>query len=523
MRILHLEDEPKDALLVQAALEADGLEFERVHVATPEEFRAAIESGSFSVVLADFSVPGFDGLAALEYVRSVAPEVPFIFVSGAIGEETAIAAVRNGATDYVLKHRLSHLAPAVRRAVAEAEERERRRATEAALRASEEQLRQAQKLEAIGRLAGGVAHDFNNLLTVIVGFASLMRVRLQHDEVAQAHNQEILRAAERATGLTRQLLAFSRQQVLEPRVLDLNAVIIDLHVMLRRLIGEDVELVTEPAAHLGSVRADRGQLEQVLMNLVVNARDAMPQGGRLTIETAEMELDEGYAQARVDFKPGRYVMLAVSDTGCGMTDEIKARIFEPFFTTKEMGRGTGLGLSTVHGIVKQSEGHIEVYSELGCGTTFKVYLPRVEGAAGSVERPRTEPTRSRGQETVLVVEDEDLIRRVVCESLRSRGYSVLEARDGTEAIAICEDASLPLELLLTDVVMPLMSGPELAQRIESIRPTLPVLYMSGYTDRALIHQGLRREGSGFIQKPFTPDVLANAVREHIDGARRRAA
>ncbi len=392
-----------------------------------------------------------------------------------------------------------------------------------ALRRSEEQLRQAQKLEAIGRLAGGVAHDFNNLLTAIMGYAQMVHNRLRPDDPSVRDTEEILKAAQRAAALTRQLLAFSRQQVLEPQVLDVNAIIIELDKMLRRLIGEDIDFVTAPASDLGRVKADPGQLEQVLVNLAVNARDAMPEGGKLTIETANVDLDEGYARTRVDLKSGPYVMLAVSDTGCGMSPDVMAQIFEPFFTTKAMGRGTGLGLATVHGIVKQSGGHIEVYSELGQGTTFKIYLPRVEGAAESRPSSRPTPGRHQGHETLLLVEDEEIIRRVVRESLRMNGYTVLEAADGSQAIAICEERNQPLDLLITDVIMPLMSGPELVRRVNRVRPDLAVLYISGYTDRALIHQGMREAGTAFLQKPFTPDTLARKVREVLDERQQQAA
>jgi two-component system cell cycle sensor histidine kinase/response regulator CckA len=387
----------------------------------------------------------------------------------------------------------------------------------------ESQLQQSQKMEAVGLLAGGVAHDFNNLLTAIMGYTQLIQLGLPPTSPVHKDSDEILKAAERAAGLTRQLLAFSRQQVLEPRVLDLSVIVADMDKMLRRLIGEDIDLLTAPAADLGRVKADPGQIEQVLMNLVVNARDAMPQGGKLTIETANVELDQDYTRARVDLKPGPYVMMAVSDTGSGMPPEVASRIFEPFFTTKALGHGTGLGLSTVHGIVKQSDGHIEVYSELGQGTTFKVYLPRVEGSA---ERPAGRPSvveKCGGTETVLLVEDEEVIRRVLSQSLQGNGYSVLEAGDGSEAIAICERPNQQIDVLITDVVMPLVSGPELVQRVLSKRMGLRVLFISGYTDRALIHQGLRAPGTAFLQKPFTPDVLMRKVRELLDEPVRRAA
>jgi CheY-like chemotaxis protein len=354
-----------------------------------------------------------------------------------------------------------------------------------------------------------------------MAYGDFLRQRFGHDDPALGDVDEILKAAERAAALTRQLLAFGRQQVLEPKVLDLNVIITDLDKMLRRLIGEDVDLVTVPKVDLGRVKADPGQIEQVLVNLAVNARDAMPEGGKLTIETAEVDLDEGYARARLDIEPGRYVLLAVSDTGNGIDPEVMDRIFDPFFTTKERGRGTGLGLSTVHGIVKQSDGHVEVYSEPGHGTTFKVYLPRVDDPAESRTAQRSAPGHYRGDETVLLVEDEESIRRVVCESLRKNGYTVLEAENGPQAIAICE-GHRRIDLLITDVIMPGMNGSELVQHVRSLRPDLPVLFMSGYTDRALVHQRLRDADAAFLQKPFTPSLLAAKVRELLDELRRAA-
>jgi signal transduction histidine kinase/CheY-like chemotaxis protein len=399
---------------------------------------------------------------------------------------------------------------------------ERRRTEEALLR-SEQQLRQAQKLEAVGRLAGGVAHDFNNLLTVILSYSQLLLDGAGRSDAMRPELEEIQRAGNRAADLTRQLLAFSRQQVLQPKVLDLNAILTGLDKMLRRLIGEDIDLVTAPVAALGRVRADPGQIEQVIMNLAVNARDAMPQGGKLTIETGNVDLDEEYSRLHGDLTPGRYVMLAVSDTGCGMSAEVKARAVEPFFTTKEPGLGTGLGLSTVHGIVKQSDGHLEIYSELGHGTTIKVYLPRVEAEAQAAAPETATVAQLDGSEIVLVVEDDPAIRRVLGLSLRRHGYQVLEAIDGSEAIALCERHEPTVHLLLTDVVMPLMSGPELAQRVTRVCPDLRVIYISGYTDRALIHQGLRQPGSAFLQKPFTPETLVRMVREVLGEPKSKAA
>ncbi len=380
----------------------------------------------------------------------------------------------------------------------------------------EQQLRQSQKMEAVGQLAGGIAHDFNNLLTAITGYSELTMMRLQAEDPLLRNLEEIKKAGDRAAALTRQLLAFSRKQVLQPKVLDLNSVVSGLENMLRRLIGEDVDLRTVLKPELGSVKADPGQIEQVIMNLAVNARDAMPRGGKLTIETGNVFLDEEYARRHVAVSSGQYVMLAVSDTGTGMDEETQARIFEPFFTTKELGKGTGLGLSTVYGIVKQSGGSIWVYSEPGRGTTFKVYLPLV-GEGGQEYRRRDEVEEAvRGTETVLLAEDEEVVLRLAREVLETYGYRVLEAANGGAALLICERHEEPIHLLITDVVMPEMSGRELADRLASLRPDMKVLYMSGYTDNAIVHQGVLDEEANFIQKPFAPRLLARKVREVLD-------
>ena len=380
------------------------------------------------------------------------------------------------------------------------------------------QLEQAQKMDAIGRLAGGVAHDFNNLLTVILGRTDILLHPLKPDDPMRRGVELIQRTAGRAADLTRQLLAFSRKQVLEPVVLDLSAVSIDMKDMLGRLIGEDIALLTTPTANLGRVKADRGQVEQVIMNLAVNARDAMPQGGRLILETANVDLDEEYVRRHVGARPGPHVMLAVADTGSGIPREIQAQIFEPFFTTKEQGKGTGLGLATVYGIVKQSGGYIEVDSEPGRGTTFRIYLPRLDAAAATVDRNPRPVAAAGGTETILLVEDEEGVRELARDILRASGYTVLEARNGAEALLLCERHQGPLDLLLTDVVMPRMSGRELAERLGPLRPDLSVLYMSGYTDDAVIRHGVLGAGTAFLQKPFTPAALAHRVRETLDVA-----
>jgi PAS domain S-box-containing protein len=388
---------------------------------------------------------------------------------------------------------------------------------EEAMHHSEEQLRQVQKMEAIGQLAGGVAHDFNNLLTIITGYGDLLlNGALRADDPARELVEQVLRASDRASTLTRQLLAFSRRQVLAPQLLVLNSAVLDMDKMLRRLIGEDIKLNSVLASDLDAVKADPGQIEQILLNLAVNARDAMPQGGHLTMETANVFLDENYARTRPEVCPGPYVMLAVTDTGCGMDAATQARIFEPFFTTKGAGKGTGLGLATVYGIVKQSEGSIFVYSEVGHGTSFKVYLPRAGEAPVVAPRLATPTARPGGRETLLVVEDDVAVRALTTTVLKMSAYEVMEASDGGEAIHLVEEHPDPIHLLVTDVIMPNMSGRVLAERLTSLRPEMKVLYVSGYTDDSVVRHGLLENEVEFLQKPFTPDALARKVREVLD-------
>jgi len=382
-------------------------------------------------------------------------------------------------------------------------------------RSLERQLLQAQKMEAVGRLAGGIAHDFNNVLTAIFGYADLLTEEFPAGSPARQDLEEIRKAATRASALTRQLLAFSRQQVLAPVVLSVNDLVDDVDKMLRLLVGEDVELRLILASDAGNVRADSGQLQQVIMNLVVNARDAMPTGGKLVIETADAELTEQYAELHQAVIPGRYVMLAVSDTGVGMDAQTKARIFEPFFTTKEKGKGTGLGLSTVYGIVKQSGGYVWVYSEPGHGTTVKVYLPRVDAPAEPQAPPRETATLT-GTETILLAEDDEILRPLTKGLLTKLGYTVLDAESAQQALAVAGARQGPIHLLVADVVMPGASGRELARRLAQSRPETRVLYVSGYTDDAIVHHGMLEPGLKFLQKPFTPAALARKVREVLD-------
>jgi PAS domain S-box-containing protein len=749
LRILHLEDQAADAELMQELLTASGLPNETTRVDTEADFVAALERGGFDLILSDFSLPGFDGHRALEHATRRRPDVPFVFVTGSLGEDTAVEMLKRGATDYVLKDRPSRLPAAVQRALREAEAQRLRRTAETRHRALMEQandailildtearivetnqeaarllgrtheevvgrlyedfvvpdergqlsgvtdrlradgglrlqnrhlvradgqrvpvdvsislvrvggapaepvvlailrdvterqeaerklaergeqyrllfdsnphpmwvydtetlafvavneaaarhygwsrdeflgmrvadirrpedppepdepfgpgpdgprqavtvfhrkkdgslievevassrlrfrgrearlvlavdvtekrslaaqLLQSQKIESVGRLAGGIAHDFNNILGVILGQAQMVLRRLPAEDPLRLRVEQILSASERAAGLTRQLLAFSRRQVFETRVLDVNEIVESLRGMLVRLLGEDMELTFRPAAGLGRIRADSTQIEQILMNLAVNARDAMPGGGRLAIETANADMDEEYARVHPGSAAGPYVCLTVTDSGQGMTPEVQARVFEPFFTTKEKGKGTGLGLATVYGIVKQSEGFIYVYSELGHGTTFKIYLPRVEG---EIQEPAALAAAVPGTETVLLVEDADSLREMIHELLEGNGYRVLAAADPTAALELAEGHAGPIHLLLTDVVMPRMNGRELARKIKALRPDVRILYMSGYSEDAIAHRGVLEAGAALITKPFTQESLARKLREAL--------
>jgi two-component system, cell cycle sensor histidine kinase and response regulator CckA len=381
----------------------------------------------------------------------------------------------------------------------------------------ETQFFQSQKMETIGRLAGGIAHDFNNLLTVIKGYTQLSLSQLQEGDPCRENIEEIKGAAERAAELTNQLLTFSRRQILDMKVLDLNTIVRGLEKMMGRIIGEDIEMFTVLDDRLGRVKTDPGQIEQVILNLVVNARDAMPAGGKLAIETANVVLDETYARTHIGVTPGSYVMLSVSDTGCGMSPEIKELIFEPFFTTKEEGKGTGLGLSTIYGIVRQSGGNIWVYSEPGRGTTFKIYLPRVEEETGTLPVQDDTDHLPKGNETVLLVEDDSSLRALAARVLRYQGYKVLEATNGHEAIGVArENTQERIHLLLTDVVMPYMGGRELVKRMKTLHSEIRVLFISGYTDHAITYHAGLKPGTPFLQKPFSPTALAKKVREVLD-------
>ena len=520
IRLLHLEDNRSDAELIATMLREGGIPCDTHRVDTRAEFLDALRQGGFDIIVADYSVPGFDGAAALTLAHKLRPDVPFIFVSGTLVEEFAIDMMQRGATDYIFKHRLGRLVPSIHRTLRELEERMERKRAEQALHLSEKQFRQAQKMEAVGRLAGGLAHDFNNLLTVIMGHSQVLLGELPTESLVRPKIEEMQKAGERAATLIRQLLAFSRKQALEPKVLCLNTVVLNLESMLSRLIGEDIQLAIRSDPKPGHVKADPGQLEQVIMNLVINARDAMPNGGLLAIETSEVHLTRTPMHRLKPLPAGSYLKLTVTDTGCGMDTETLSHLFEPFFTTKEESKGTGLGLSTVFGIVTKSGGGIDVWSQVGHGTTFDIFLPTInpETSAGQTHDHHQEIRR--GSERILVVEDEQLVRDLVRDELTKIGYHIVEAKNGIEACLVATQESGQFDLLLTDVVMPAMNGRELASRLHLIFPNLKVLFMSGYLDDVSVNIGLEHHQTAFLQKPFTPDILANAIRQLLDAPTR---
>lgn len=516
LRALIADDSENDVLFLLRALRKAGYEPVYERVSTAPAMKAALQRQTWDIVISDYEMPNFGGFEALQLLKESGHDLPFILVSAVVSEETAVAAMKAGAHDYIMKRNLVRLAPAIERELREAQTRGARKAAEEALRQSEEQLRQAQKIEAVGRLASGVAHDFNNILTVITGHSELLLRQLDADDPRRKNAEQIEKAAYRAAALTRQLLTFSRKQVIEPRVLKLNAIILNIEKMLRRLIGEDIEFCTVLDSAAGHIKADPGQIEQVIMNLAVNARDAMPNGGKLTVTTANTTLDKNQLKHFPDLCAGDYVMLTIADTGTGMSEEVKAHLFEPFFTTKPPGKGTGLGLATCFGIVKQSTGHINVHSELGRGTTFKIYFPQVQSALES-PRVRIMPTEATGgNETVLLVEDEPVVRELAVATLREKGYTVVEAVNGEEGLRMARQHDGKIDLVLTDVVMPVMGGKEMADALRTSHPDTKVLFTSGYTEDAMGHHGVLRPGILFLQKPYMTATLARKVREVLD-------
>ena len=478
--------------------------------ATREGMNAALGAGC-DIAIADSAVGDPGAMEALRTITESGIDLPLIVVSGETAEADVLAVLKAGAADFLRRGALTRLNAAVERELRAAKMRRGRARLE-------EQFRQAQKMEAVGRMAGGVAHDFNNLLTVITGYSDLLLTGGDLNDSQRAALEEIRRAAERGGQLTHQLLTFSRRQPLEPHLVRVNELVIHIEKMLHRLIGEDIELVTIPAASRDAVAVDAGGLEQVIMNLVVNARDAMPNGGKLTIETATLHLSESFTAKQLGVQPGPHVAISITDTGAGMDDDTMAHLFEPFFTTKGPGLGTGLGLATAYGIIRRSGGSIAMLSEQGQGTTARIYLPVADVKPDAAEAgPVAAPADTSGSETILVVEDEERVRKLIARVLTSRGYTVLEAARGEEALRLAETHAGPLDLALVDVVMPEMSGPDLVRQIEPLRPGMRVLYISGHTEEAIGRHGLPETGA-FLRKPFLPDGLAGKVREVLDGA-----
>ena len=637
LHILNLEDDPNDAVLVKNTLTSAGIQCVITCEHNRNDFLKVLERGGIDLIISDYMLPDFNGMAALDYARARWPDIPFIFVSGTLGEERAIDSLQSGATDYVLKDRLARLAPAVRRAMHEVEARAEKRLAEEALMETGQRLQiifnesplgillvsmdgrpiltnstlrkmlgytgeemgrmhlldfthpedaaksrelfqrftkgthteyqtekryvrkdghvvwarlsvcmasgasgqaglaigmveditekrdleakfiEAQKMEVIGHLAGGVAHDFNNILAVIMGYSDLMIQKLPVESEFKSYVETVRSAAERAAGLTRQLLIFSRKQQVQPVVLDVNEVLTDMNKMLLRLIDEHIELTVAPGKDIGCIKADSGYVGQVLMNLVVNARDAMPNGGNIAIATSNITVDEGYADAHAGAVKGDYVMLSVSDTGTGMTDEVKAHIFEAFFTTKPKGKGTGLGLATCQTIVQQVGGFILVQSALGQGTAFQVYFPRIDQPQTVAVRPQVGPA-PHGNESLLVVEDDPSLRHLAKAVLEAHGYQIISATNGQDALNVVRDhKGPPIRLVVTDVVMPVMGGKVLAEWLRTTNPELKILFTSGYTDDFSSIQGGPQTGVEFLSKPYTPDALCRKIREMLDG------
>jgi two-component system, cell cycle sensor histidine kinase and response regulator CckA len=639
IHILHLEDDPNDARLINKTLAAEGVTCAITVVRNRDDFVAALERGGIDLVLSDSALPDFDGMSALKIVHANWPAIPLILVSGTMGEQRAIDSLKSGATDYILKDNLSRMAPAVCRAMQEVEERTGKRRTEEALQESDQLLRtvfgespmgialvgvdgravltnaalekmlgytgeelsrmsfaefthpedcakdlelyqeliqgarqgyelekrylrkdgqavwarlsvslarenaghanfaiamvedmterrrleaqfiEAQKMEVVGHLASGVAHDFNNLLAVIMGYSDLVLMETGLNEALKGKLETIRAAAERAAGLTRQLLIFSRKQTVELIVLDVRDVLKDLDKILRRLIDENIKMTIAPGKQSGHIKADSGYVGQVLMNLVVNARDAMPKGGQLTIATNTETVDENYVRSHKGAIPGHYVVLSVSDTGTGMTEKVKAHLFEAFFTTKPKGKGTGLGLATCQTIVEQSGGFIDVSSEVGKGTTFKIYFPQVEQAPDVQAVDIQAKVSPRGTESLLVVEDDLSLRHLAVDVLLAQGYEVLSAQNGQEALHVMNNhKGSPIRLVITDVIMPLMGGREMSEWLKTTYPDLKILFTSGYTDDALTRNGTLPEELAFLPKPYTPAKLTHKVREMLDSA-----
>ena len=508
IRVLIVEDSEDDCALLIRELRRGGYDVQTQRVDSPAALKSACDSQQWDLVISDFSMPQFSGTDALTLVREKQSDVPFIFVSGTMGEEAAVAAMKNGAQDYFMKGNLKRLVPAVQRELRDAEGRRERKRLEL-------HVHQLQKFEAIGRLAGGIAHDFNNVLGAILGWAELGFEEAEPGSRFHERFQKIRDQAQRAAKLTSQLLAFARRQILQPRKVNLNILVQEEMNFLAKIIGADVEIQVLGAPDLRVTLADPAQIDQVLMNLCLNARDAMPAGGKLIIETQNVEIADEYCRSHVYARPGSYVLLSVSDNGIGMDTATVDRIFEPFFTTKELGRGTGLGLATVYGIVKQHGGFIYVYSEPGKGTSFRVYLRAESGVHEPGEEPRdVQPLR--GTETVLLAEDHHGLRESAQEMLQALGYKVILASNGSEAFDLFASNPDRTDLVILDVVMPVLAGPDAYSKMSALRPNLGVIFTTGYTSEAASQIFLVEKGASILQKPYSLSSLSQMIRSVLD-------
>jgi two-component system, cell cycle sensor histidine kinase and response regulator CckA len=510
LRLLIVEDSEDDAALLLRELQRGGYDVVHERVDSPDALISALERQKWDLVVSDHSMPHFTGIDALHILRSKGLRVPFIFVSGTIGEETAVSALKDGAQDYLMKTNLKRLVPAVQRELREAEERHERERLE-------RQVQQLHKFETIGRLAGGIAHDFNNVIGAILGWAELCSQETQPGTRIHERIHKIIDQAGRAAGLTSQLLSFARRQFLQPKRIDLNTHVLQNSSLLRRIIGENIAIRVQTAEDIHVILADPSQVDQVVMNLCLNARDAMPKGGRLLLETRNIEITKEYCRQVPYAQPGSYVLFSVSDTGVGMDAETLEQIFEPFFTTKELGKGTGLGLATVYGIVKQHGGFLNVESEVGKGTTFRIYFPASAGMAEPRESEGDEKPQ-RGSESILLAEDHDGLRQSAKEMMEALGYRVLLAANGFDAVRLFKANSGQIDLVILDVVMPGLSGPDTYLQMASTRSGLPVIFTTGYTNEAASLTSMIEKGAAFLQKPYGQRNIGVKIREVLDRA-----
>jgi len=515
LRILHLEDDPVDAELIRETLETEGFTPEITVVQTEADYVAQLDQ-DWDIILVDYNLPQFDGMKAIKLVKERGLDLSIILISGTIGEDVAVTAMRAGASDYVMKDHLKRLGTAVKRGLTETIERRERKQVAAAQEKLKEQLNHARKMEAVGCLAGGVAHEFNNKLQVIFGFTELAMDKAATNESIQNCLKEIYNAAKHSAEITSQLLAHARQQPAAPKEINLNESMGSMLKMLQHVVGENITSVWTPGTGLWPVWIDPTQLDQILVNLCTNARDAIEEVGQLTIKTKNIAVDEAFCPAHTEAVPGDYVLLAVSDTGCGMNEETLKNVFEPFFSTKGVGKGTGLGLATVYGIVKQNNGFITINSEPDQGSTFKIYLPRHTGGPGQKQASHPANVSLGHGETILVVEDDLSILDMARLFLEDLGYRVLTAGTPNKALQTAVNHSGKIDMLLTDVIMPEMNGPDLDKQLVTLYPDLKLLFMSGYTTNTIVNQGVLDSDVHFIQKPFSSKDLAAKVRQALN-------